>query len=176
MSSDLNPAIDALERRLAELEQKANELRGAINVLCAETGMPPRYQDTPKQGIGGGTITSIKDDTFYGKRQRTAAKEYLKMRKAQGLGPAKPREIFDALKAGGYQFEAKDDEVALVGLRAMLRKRYTVFHRLPNGSYGLTEWYPDIKRPKGSDDSDSSDASDESDESDKSDASDEEAA
>lgn len=64
------------------------------------------------------------------------------------MGPAKPREIYEALKAGGYQFEAKDDEIALVGLRALLRKRSAFFQRLPNGTYGMTSWYPDAKRPR----------------------------
>lgn len=52
------------------------------------------------------------------------------------------------MKAGGYQFQAKDEETALVGLRAMLRKRTAVFHKLPTGSYGLTSWYEDIKAQK----------------------------
>lgn len=73
-------------------------------------------------------------------------REYLEMRKAQGIGPATPRDIYEALKSGGYQFETKDDTVALVGLRALLRTQPLVFHRLPQGTYGLTSWYPDAKR------------------------------
>lgn len=151
MTSDLNPAIAFLQGKLEEAERKANELRGAINVLRAEAGLAPLAQN----GVGGKdassgatAITSIKDDTFYGKRQQTAIREFLEMRKAAGQGPAKPREIYDALKAGGYEFEAKSDEIALVGLRALLRKRTHVFHKLPNGAYGMTAWYPHAKSAK----------------------------
>jgi len=54
-----------------------------------------------------------------------------------------------ALVAGGYKFEAKAPEIALVGIRALLRKRTNIFHKLPNNTYGLTEWYPGAKAPKG---------------------------
>ena len=29
-----------------------------------------------------------------------------------------------------------------------MRKNSSIFHRLPNGQYGLTAWYPNMKRPK----------------------------
>ncbi len=88
------------------------------------------------------------------------------MRKAQGGdGPAKPREIFDALKAGGFEFEAKDDNIAMIGLRNMLRKRYETFQKLSSGTYGLCAWYPDAKKKKpivaDSDDDDADENNDE---------------
>ena len=153
MDNPFEPAISALERRLHEWERKVNELRGAINVLCAEAGLPPRYPDG-NGGVGAGgeghaaTPMQIKPDSFYGKRQGTAARLYLEMRRAQGLGPAKPRNVFEALRQGGYQFAAKDDETALVGLRALLRKNTTTFHKLPTGEYGLAIWYPHAKAQK----------------------------
>ena len=79
---------------------------------------------------------------------------YLDMRRAQGLGPATPREIFEALKAGGYQFETKNEITALIGMRALLRKNTVTFHKLPNASYGLLAWYPDAKAGKPFDDDD----------------------
>jgi hypothetical protein len=93
-------------------------------------------------------VTQIADDTFYGQKQTPAMRTYLEMRKAQGLGPATPREIYEAIKSGGYVFEAKDAEVALVGMRALLRTQPNIFHRLPQGTWGLTVWYPDAKKPK----------------------------
>ena len=68
------------------------------------------------------------------------------MRRAQGDGPATPREIYDAITSGGRKFEAKDEATALVGMRAMLRKRGAVFHKISDtGTYGLTAWYEHIK-------------------------------
>lgn len=148
MRPEFAPAIDALERDLADLERKANETRVAINTLCRHAGMPPRYPE----GGGGGSkskpLSQIRSDTFYGKKMSTAAREYLDMRRASDLGPAKPREVFDALTKGGYTFGAKDDNTALTILRATMRKNSTTFHRLPDGSYGLLAWYPDAKPTK----------------------------
>lgn len=147
-------AIEALERRLADMERKGNALVEVINDLRKEDGLPPR----PPFGRGGGgstdtpgatvTLSQIRPDTFYGKKLQTAVREYLEMRKAEEAGPAKPRVIYEAITSGGYEFEAKTPDVALVGLRALLRKRSNVFEKLPNGTYGLTSWYPGAKRAK----------------------------
>ncbi len=145
MANELGPAIAALEKRLDETNRKANSLRQAINALYEEAGMSPKYADNTSSTDYGATVTQIQPDTFYGKKQSTAIRMYLELRKAQNLGPATPREIFEALKQGGYQFDAKDDTTALIGMRALLRKNTVTFHRLPNGSYGLLTWYPDAK-------------------------------
>jgi len=152
MGDDFTEAqIAKLERSIEEFEQKIRERRTAINTICEDAGMPPRYADVT---VGGGIssassasarVTKIQDDTFYGKKQTPAMREYLELRKSQGLGPATPREIYEALKMGGYQYESKDDSVALVGLRALLRTQPKVFHKLPQGTYGLSSWYPDAK-------------------------------
>src|SRR6266513_644610 len=139
-AEDFNSAIAALERRLAEHERKGNELRSLLNVLYDEAGLAPKYPDLGAAGPTGGgpVLTQIKRDSFYGKKQMTAVREYLEMRRAQGDGPATPREVLQALKAGGYQFATKSDDIALVTVRALLRKATTVFHKLPGtGTYGL---------------------------------------
>jgi hypothetical protein len=148
MGNELDSAIATLERRLEAAEQQAAELRMAINAVCLAAGMPARYADAALSGKSGvGRSLQIQDDTFYGKKLTPAMREYLEMRKAQGVGPAKPRDIYDALKLGGFQFEAKTDTVALVSLRALLRTQPHIFHQLPQGgTYGLTSWYPDAKR------------------------------
>jgi hypothetical protein len=145
-------AIAKLEHSIEEYEHKIRALRAAINTMCEDAGESPRYADALSMSGSGGTTTStakiskIQDDTFYGKKQTPAMREYLEMRKALGMGPATPREIYEAIKSGGYQFETKDETVALVGLRALLRTQPNVFHKLPQGTYGLTSWYPDAKR------------------------------
>lgn len=157
MAIETNPAIDLLVAQIADLERKANAYRASVNVLCERDGLPPmfpdggggaptRHEDTPK----GNTPhpTQIKSDTFCGKPQQTAVRELLAIRKGAGHGPAKPSEILEALRLGGYQVEAKNDDIALVGLRAMLRKRTNIFHKLPNGAWGLREWYPNAKPSK----------------------------
>lgn len=161
MATELNPAIELLVSQIEELERKANAFRVSVNILCSQEGRPPIF---PDDGGGGGQGSGlhtplsqgaanrhVRPDTFYGKPQQTAVRELLAMRKTSGEGPAKPAELLEGLKAGGYQVEAKSDEIALVGLRAMLRKRISVFHKLPNGTWGLREWYPAAKAHKETD-------------------------
>lgn len=159
MSNPFQSAIDALEKELAPIERQRNELLTTINVLRAKANLPPR-PDTPSPGGGGGqsgeapaaTLTTLKNDTFFGKRMGTAAREYLEMRyaAANGTDPATTRQIFDALKAGGFVFETRDDGVAMISLRNMLRKASQTFLKLPNGTYGLRSWYPGARKPKNS--------------------------
>lgn len=157
-------ALAVLEPKLDELERKANALLQVVNELRTEDGLPPRpfgsgggRSTSTAHGPSGGTISQIRPDTFYGKKMQTAIREYLEMRKAAGMGPATPREIYETITAGGYKFEAKDETTALVGMRALLRKRTAFFHKLPNGSYGLTSWYPDAKKPKAATEADDED-------------------
>ncbi|MEQ8266497.1 MAG: hypothetical protein RH982_04815 [Parvibaculum sp.] len=157
MRPELQTAIAALEEELTDIERQATELRNTINVLCRRAGLPLRYADTSPATQGSALATQIKSDTFYGKKMQTAAREFLEMRKRADLGPAKPREIYEALQTGGFQFEAKDETTALVGVRATLRKNSATFHKLPNGEYGLRAWYPNAKPSKADDDADEDD-------------------
>ena len=142
-SEELNPAIQHLER-------KVNALIMALNVLRDEAGLPP-YSPSPNDGGDKPEPSSleIKSDTFFGKRQHTAIREYLEMRKASGAGPARPPEIYEDLSAGGVEFESSDKQKALVALRALLRRRTSVFIKVGDtGAYGLVSWYPDAKLKK----------------------------
>ncbi|HEY2068109.1 MAG TPA: hypothetical protein VGG48_01025 [Rhizomicrobium sp.] len=147
---DLAPAITLLDAQYVEAQKVANGKLVTLNAIREAAGLPPRAPGIEGQGSEGGPVlTQIKRDTFYGKKQMTAMREYLDMRRVQGDGPATPREILDALKAGGYKFEAKSDDIALVSLRALLRKATNVFHKLPGtNSYGLLSWYPNAKPTK----------------------------
>lgn len=149
MNEKLAPAIEVLKDEIADHERQARELKKLVNVLSKKAGGPELYPNVEAEQATT-TIASIKADTFYGKVIGTAAREYLEMRKAANLGPATPREIYDALVQGGYQFETKNEQVALVSLRSNLRKNSRTFHKLPNGQYGLLAWYPNAKPAKAS--------------------------
>lgn len=161
------PAIDALEHDFAELERQKNTLErqaagliAAINILRAKAGLPPRpglggivesqdYSENGSSAAGASNgSTAIRSDQFFGIRMGTAARQFLEMRRAASLGAAKPRDILDALKSGGFQFETKDDSIALISVRNMLSKRSETFIKLQNGTYGLKAWYPHAKQPK----------------------------
>ena len=115
------PAIEELEKELFEAERNVNALLSTINLLRSKAGLPSRApgggRTSDSEGSDlGPSLSSIRPDTFYGKKMGTAAREYLEMRKSQNLGPAKPKEIFQTLVAGGFQFETKDENIAIISL------------------------------------------------------------
>jgi hypothetical protein len=145
-------AVALLEARLAELERKGNALIQVINDLRAEDGLPPRGRSTPggrrtepEQASRDLILAEIKPDVFEGKKLQTSVREYLTMRKLRDAGPATPREIYDGLAKGGFKFGAKSEADAFASLRTLLRKRAAFFHKLPNGTYGMTAWYARAK-------------------------------
>jgi len=152
MRDEMKPAIDALLVELADQEKQVIETKLLINRLCARAGMEVMFPDAASAS-GSASIASIRPDSFYGKVLNTAAREYLEMRKSANLGPATPREVYEALVKGGYAPDTKDETNAIIGVRATLRKNSSIFHRLPNGTYGLLSWYPNAK-PQRDDDED----------------------
>lgn len=140
------PALDALRQRLANEESAVVDTKKLINKLSQIAGLPEPYGDVRE--ISTVSVASLRPDTFYGKKQFRAIREYLEMRKAANLGPAETREIYDALAKGGYQFDAADANNAMTGMRSLMRKNSAVFHRLPNGTWGLTAWYETIRPTK----------------------------
>ena len=146
MNEAFAPAIAALQEDLKVFERKARGLKEAINTLCVSAGGEPLYNIKDEDAVG--TITNIRADTFYGKTIGQAAREYLDMRRGSNLGPATPREIFEALVQGGLQFETASDTNSLISVSSTLRKSSKIFHKLPNGQYGLLAWYPNAKPVK----------------------------
>jgi hypothetical protein len=153
MREELRPAIAALQSDLQDIEKKAAETKRAINRLCELAGAPPMYALTDTDSSRP-NVTTLRNDQFYGKVMNTAAREYLEMRKGANLGPATPREIYEALVTGGFKFDTKIESNAITGLRQILRKNSSIFHRLPHGAYGLLSWYPNAKAVKADDDED----------------------
>jgi hypothetical protein len=96
----------------------------------------------------------VRSDEFYGQPLATAIRAVLEKRKGAGIGPAAVRDIYDTLGSGGFKFEAKDEDNAIRGLRQSLTKNSSTFHKLPNGLYGLLEWYPNAKPARPDDDTD----------------------
>jgi hypothetical protein len=146
MREEFQPAIDALQKDLADLERKVIEAKTTINKLCELAGGTALYPDVGSPSAA--TITTIRADTFYGKVLTTAAREYLEMRKVQNLGPATTRDIYDAIISGGFEFETDNANNAMTGMRQTMGKNSSIFHRLPNGNWGLTSWYERVKAKK----------------------------
>lgn len=92
------------------------------------------------------TLRSSSD--FYGQPLASSLRTILERRKAHGLGPASVNDLFDVLSQGGFQFQTKNDENAKRGVYGALSKNAVTFHKLPNGDYGLTEWYPNVREAR----------------------------
>jgi hypothetical protein len=145
------PAINRLTADIEAQESKLAEMKRMVNTLCGYAGIAARYQNV-NAGARDVSIANLKSDQFYGKPQATAVREYLEMRGAPstgGLGAASVREIYKALKDGGFAFDTKNEENAMRGLRISLAKNSTTFHRLPNGQFGLLSWYPKVPKSSG---------------------------
>lgn len=141
MNDDILNTIEVLTKRVVDKEEEANKLKKLINELCGEAGIAVRYPNI----VAAGRATAIRSDQFYGKTITTAIRNYFEQRKAAGLGAATLNEIYSAVKEGGYKFESKNESNAKVSVGNTLRKSSSIFHRLPNGQYGLLEWYPSAK-------------------------------
>lgn len=144
MSDHLKQTIADLENRLAKQLAEVAKTRETINRVSEVAGLPAPYPEVNEPEKVGG---SIRADTFYGQPLHTAMRTYLEMRGKQ-RGAAVVKEIFEALKSGGFQFEQKDEDNSQRVMRITLTKNSLVFHKLPNGSYGLASWYPSVKANK----------------------------
>ena len=155
-------SIAALQKTLREHEAKVIETKKLINSLAEVAGREPIYLDVDVQAQA--SIENIRPDTFYGQPLNTSIRRVLEMRNAADLGPASVRDIYDLLTRGGFEFpRAKTAKNAMDSLRISLGKSSHTFHKLPNGEYGLLEWYPNVRAPKkrGTSDAESADVQDE---------------
>jgi hypothetical protein len=115
------------------------------NTLCGAVGRLPAYA---LENAATALPTQIRSDQFYGQPLAGSVRTILEMRRAQNLGAATNREIYDSLMAGGYEFDTKSEDIAQKSLRNSLAKNTALFHKLPNGQFGLLAWYPNVKKPK----------------------------
>jgi hypothetical protein len=132
--------------KLHEQETQVTETKKLINSLCKWAGNPLMFPDADSPPVG--SLAGFRSDQFYGQPLTGVVRDILKARKAANLGSASVNEIYDTMTAGGYKFDTANVENAKRVLRISLTKNSAVFHKLPNGEYGLREWYPNIKEGK----------------------------
>jgi hypothetical protein len=142
---------EAIRELVAEIEAKGREiaeLKKTVNFLRQRDGLEALFPDT-EPTEGGGGVGTIQPGQFYGKSPITAAREYLEMK---GKGKvALPDEIVAALLRGSFDFKAQGWESEANRVRNIaisMGKNTAIFHRLPNGYYGLVKWYPELAKKK----------------------------
>lgn len=146
MSKEIENVINVLVERIEQNTREIAEKKRTVNSLCREAGKEAIYPDAELSASGGARVPSIRSSQFYGKTPTVAAREYLDLR-----GEAVPLdEVLEALLKGGFDFEAQgwNDAMRLKNLGISMGKNSLIFHRLPNGTWGLTKWYPNIKQKK----------------------------
>lgn len=134
---------DALDEVLGRIRQEVENLESELtakkkmaNSLSEMYGLDPLYSGVEEEGP-----KALRADEFYGQPLSTVVRKVLKR-----VGSASTvRAIYETMVAGGFKFDAKNDDNAIRSLRISLTKNAATFHRLPNGTYGLLEWYPSVR-------------------------------
>ena len=147
MADHVQKTIAELQKKLAEQEVSVLTTKRLINQLSEMAGLARMYSDAELEAAQSVSL-SIRSDQFYGQPLATCVKDILAMRKSLNQGPATINEIFAALEEGGFKFDTKNEDNAKRGLRISISKNTALFHKLPNGRLGLTEWYPRVRMPK----------------------------
>lgn len=145
MSDHYRHTIAELQEDIRKLEAEVMENKRMVNKLAVKAGMALIYAESDISASNGVPL-SIQADQFYGQPLASAMRTILEMRRALKQGPAAVNDIYAALNQGGYKFDTKNEENSKRGLRISLMKNTDVFHKLPNGLFGLTEWYPKVKK------------------------------
>lgn len=145
MSKTVDQVISELAAEITADEASLRKKKETVNTLCGAVGRPPAYA---LEITATALPTQIRSDQFYGQPLAASVRTILEMRRAQNLGAATNREIYDLLVTGGYEFDTKSEDIAQKSLRNSLAKNTALFHKLPNGQFGLLSWYPNVKKSK----------------------------
>lgn len=149
MPNSLEAAISDLTAKLQQQMNEVSETKKAINVLLKMVGKEPQFPDENPEQVSASL--NIEPDQFYGRPLATSVQEYMEQRrKATGKKAIDVKDILKVLEDGGFDFKAQGwrDNDRLRSLSINLAKNTKVFHRLPNGLFGLLSWYPDVAAKK----------------------------
>lgn len=146
MSDHVRKTIEQIVHQIEEQERDLVANKRMVNSLCTMIKEPAIYSDEAL--AVGRSAGPVRPDAYYGQPLQTALRMILERRHISKQGPATVNELYQALVEGGYKFQTDNDEYAKRGLYSTLTKATQTFHKLPNGSYGLLEWYPGVKEAK----------------------------
>lgn len=159
MSDHVNKTVEMLKGQIQEETEQTYQKKKMVNSLLELEGLPSIYQDI--DSTAGECSLSFRSDRFYLQPLATAVRDILEARRASNLGSASIDEIYETLVAGGFKFTNTRDAINKRTLSISLAKNSVTFHKLPNGEFGLLEWYPgakDTKSKNGNGDKDNSSA------------------
>ena len=131
----LREAISTLQDELDVLLVEVREKKQTINALYKSLKESPPYEMEDEI-----SIRKPKRSQFFGRPFATVAAEFLQMKGE----PCTAEEITNGLKEGAFDFPWESDQLRMVAIS--LGKNTTMFLRLPNDTFGLKAWYPDLKK------------------------------
>lgn len=141
--------IKPLEEQIRPITDQINAKKKLINSLCEAAGEQPMYPDVEGDKPVTATLGAILPDQYFGKPTATVVRDILERRKNRGLSAIPLNELYEAMKAGGFEFDSKDPETARRSVAITLGKNTQTFIKVPStGYWGLAEWYPGAKRNK----------------------------
>ena len=141
---EIEQAVKPLEDKLQLALAEVKKLKNAINTYYEAMGQTIKYIDVGQEGVQG---AAPRPDEYYGRPLATVTAEVLEKRKKAGIGAATLDQLFTELSHGGFKFEGKNEGIQKRGLAISMSKNQK-FHKLPNDTWGLTKWYPDVKDKK----------------------------
>lgn len=146
---ELQAQIRPLQEQIRPVVDQIEAKKKLINQLCDAAGAPRIYPDTGEEKPATAALGPILPDQYFGKPTATVVRDILERRKRANLGAIPLNDLYEAMKAGGFEFESKDPEIARRSVAITLGKNTQTFTRVPStGSWGLAEWYPNARRPK----------------------------
>ena len=142
MAEHMDKTVTDLMRHVDDLEQQVVDSKRTVNSLCKIMGRQPVYGNVDPTTIASNQLGG---DEYHGRPLARVVREILEHRRAVGTGPIAINELFEVMLAGGYEFTSKKDEIKKRGLAIALAKNSSTFYKLPNGKFGLLEWYPNVR-------------------------------
>src|ERR1700687_800656 len=139
-SEHITQTLKVMMRQIEEEERATNEKKRAANSLSRLLNEQPVFPDIDAAASARMTLP----DEYYGRQMPDVIRAIMEKRKRGGFGAATVNEIHAAMKQGGYHFQAQNDVYAKRGIYGILANTED-FHKLPDGRYGLTAWYPAAK-------------------------------
>lgn len=143
MDDATQQVLAGIQARIQTHLDEIAKLKRTANSVADLIGEGPVYTDLETETAG---LSPARADAYYGKPLATAVREYLEFRR-QAV-PAE--EIQRGLEKGGFDFDALEwnESTRLRALAMSMSKNTPVFHRLPNGMWGLVSWYPEAQKKK----------------------------
>jgi biotin operon repressor len=125
---------------IADVENRIRSMQNALETLKQLRASTLGEPSPAATNFSRSAESEVQHDSFFGMTIADAAKKYLTMMKATKSNA----EIAAALEHGGLKHSSKDFNTTV---RSVLGQRDD-FLRVPNGDWGLAEWYPGMGRGK----------------------------